>query len=192
MQGGHGNDPMTAENEQNTPIHDLVLDFLTDYFYCTLTQYRLEDRCRQFVGNGDSTQLRPLLNETLRLCSEISARFPNLDAKANNLITRLQSLDDRNDGFMNDIAEAMGYCAEDRNQADDFSLCVLTKQIGQDRIPRQRIIVNPFEPEEPLEEEDPPAEEGEESPSEEEGEPQPEEEPDPEDDEVQEEGQDGP
>ena len=143
------------ETLQETPVQKLVLDFLTDYFYCTLTQDRLADRCRQFTRETDASALRPLLDETLRLCSEISARFPNLDAKASNLLARLQELGDRNDGFMNDIAEAMGYRGEDRSMADDFSLCVLTKEIGQNRVPRQRVLVNPFtaEPEIPEEKE---------------------------------------
>ncbi len=137
---------MSSESEHpEVPIQKLVMDFLTDYFYCTLTQDRLGDRCRQFTRETDPGALRPILGDTLRLCSEVSARYPNLDAKANNLLARLQELGERNDGFMNDIAEAMGYRAEDRAMADDFSLCVLTRQIGQSRTPRQRVVVNPFE-----------------------------------------------
>ena len=146
-------------------------DYLSEHHaFCRLL-HDFCDRTRQFSRSEDSVQVRKeLLQECLRCANLVSMEYPILEKAAGNAIDFLN--ESGSDPLMDDIAREIAYLREESTMADDFTLGVMSKQLGQERVPRVHDVVNPFEGfEEPEEEpsEDAPEEESEPEGAEEDG-----------------------
>ena len=125
-------------------------DYLSEHHaFCRLL-HDFCDRTRQFSRSEDSVQVRKeLLQECLRCANLVSMEYPILEKAAGNAMEYLNG----SDGLADDIAREIVYLREESTMADDFTLGVMSKQLGQERVPRVHDVVNPFEGfEEPPEE----------------------------------------
>ena len=151
-------------------------DYLSEHHaFCRLL-HDFCDRTRQFSRSEDTVAVRKeLLQECLRCANLVSMEYPILEKAAGNAIDFLN--ESGSDPLMDDIAREIAYLREESTMADDFTLGVMSKQLGQERVPRVHDVVNPFEGFEEAEEEpseDPPEEESEPEETTEEEEPEPE------------------
>ena len=149
-------------------------DYLSEHHaFCRLL-HDFCDRTRQFSRSEDTVAVRKeLLQECLRCANLVSMEYPILEKAAGNAIEFLN--ESGSDPLMDDIAREIAYLREESTMADDFTLGVMSKQLGQERVPRVHDVVNPFEGFEEAEEEPPEEEpESEETTEEAEEEPEPE------------------
>ena len=119
-------------------------DYLSEHHaFCRLL-HDFCDRTRQFSRSEDTVAVRKeLLQECLRCANLVSMEYPILEKAAGNAIEFLN--ESGSDPLMDDIAREIAYLREESTMADDFTLGVMSKQLGQERVPRVHDVVNPFE-----------------------------------------------
>lgn len=129
---------------------DIVDKFLTEWFWYSVAWSRFGDACRELADlepeEASPSERQALVDETCRLAVIVSDESDPMIELGQNMIEELGK-HDRNDDFLNAVAQIINTVASYRERADSYLKEIANLRVGgQPRTPRRPRVANPFLP----------------------------------------------